>query len=144
MNEAQQRSAVVAEALTWLGTPYHHHARIKGAGVDCAQILCAVFEACALVPHIELGNYPCEWHLHHSDELYIGWLEKVGARQVALPTPGDIALFRFGRCFSHGSIVVDTDTVVHSYLGHGVHLSRFSEAPLAGRPVQFWSIWGDA
>lgn len=138
---AEQRAAVVLEALGWLGTPYHHHGRIKGVGVDCAQILCAVFEACGRVPHIELGNYPRDWHLHHSEELYMGWLARVGARRVEAPGLGDIALFQFARCFSHGSIVVAADTVLHSYLGHGVHVSRFTEAPLAGREVQYWSIW---
>ncbi|MEO8804635.1 MAG: hypothetical protein ABI433_01020 [Burkholderiaceae bacterium] len=141
MNELQQRSAVVAEALTWLETPYHHHARIKGVGVDCAQILCAVYEACDLVDHIELGNYPPQWHLHHSEELYLGWLEKVGAHEVQAPALGDIAVYRFGRCFSHGSIVVGPALVAHSYLRRGVHLSRFTEAPLAGRPVKFYSLW---
>lgn len=24
----------VAEAVTWLGTPYHHQGRVKGVGVD--------------------------------------------------------------------------------------------------------------
>lgn len=28
----------VTEALTWLGTPYHHQGRIKGVGVDCRSI----------------------------------------------------------------------------------------------------------
>jgi hypothetical protein len=51
MDEAM-RAAVVKEALTWLGTPYHHHARVKGVGVDCARLLCAVYEASACVPHI--------------------------------------------------------------------------------------------
>jgi hypothetical protein len=37
------KRAQVQEALTWLGIPYHHHARVKGVGVDCAQLLCAVY-----------------------------------------------------------------------------------------------------
>ena len=35
--ELAQRLAVVAEAESWLGTPYHHEARIKGHGVDCVE-----------------------------------------------------------------------------------------------------------
>lgn len=141
MSQAQERSAVVAEALTWLETPYHHHARIKGVGVDCAQILCAVFETCGHVGPIDLGNYPPQWHLHHSEELYLGWLEKVGAREVQAPALGDIAVFKFGRCYSHGAIVVGTGLLLHSYLRRGVHLSRDTEAPIAGRAVKFWSIF---
>jgi hypothetical protein len=63
-----------------MGTPYHHHARIKGVGVDCAQLLCGVYEAAGLVPHIETGHYPHDWHLHRGEELFAGWLDRVGAR----------------------------------------------------------------
>ena len=30
----QKNDLAVAEALTWLGTPYHHQGRVKGVGVD--------------------------------------------------------------------------------------------------------------
>lgn len=50
MDITAQRQAVVAEAKTWIGTGFHHEARIKGAGVDCAQLLIAVFSACGFVP----------------------------------------------------------------------------------------------
>jgi NlpC/P60 family putative phage cell wall peptidase len=140
MTEEQQRSAVVAEALSWLGTGYHHHARIKGVGVDCAQIVCAVFEACGLVEPIDPGYYATDWHLHRSEEVYTGWCARY-ATPVECPQPGDVVLFRFGRCFSHAGIVVEADTVVHAYVNSGVILTRFSEAPLAGREMQAWSIW---
>lgn len=141
---AEQRAAVAAEAWAWVGTPYHHHARIKGLGVDCAQILAAVYEAAGLVPCLDLGNYAQHWHLSRSEELYLGWLERVGARRVeGAPQAGDIGVWQFGRCFSHGGIVVEggaDPTVVHAYIGRGVIVSRVSEDPLQGRAVQYWSI----
>jgi len=30
-----RRLAVTEEARVWLGTPYHHMGRVKGAGTDC-------------------------------------------------------------------------------------------------------------
>ena len=140
---ATQRAAVVAEAMTWLRTPYHHHARIKGAGVDCAQLLCAVFEACGLVARVETGFYPVDWHLHHSRELFSEWLA-AHARALQRDTPalpGDVWLFRYGRTFSHGAIYVGDGLLVHSYIGRGVILSRFDEEPLQGRDIQRWSFW---
>jgi cell wall-associated NlpC family hydrolase len=140
------RQAVVKEALTWLGTPYHHHARVKGVGVDCAQLLCAVYEACGLVPHIDPGNYAHDWHLHRGEEVFIGWLERVGAREVRAPVrpaSGDVVLFRYGRAYSHGGIVVDGPgelTVVHAYLMRGVIRSRLDDEPLQGRRARFWSV----
>jgi cell wall-associated NlpC family hydrolase len=137
-----QRAAVVAEALTWLDTPYHNHARIKGVGVDCAQVLCAVYENVGLVPHVETGYYAPDWHLHRSEELYIGWLDQYCVRlpRSVAPLPGDIALFKYGRCYSHGAIVVEDNLLVHSYLGRGVILTRMHEEPLAGRDVMHWTL----
>jgi cell wall-associated NlpC family hydrolase len=129
--------------LTWLGTPHHHHARVKGVGVDCAQLLCAVYEACGCVPHIDPGNYADDWHLHRGEEVFIEWLEKAGAREVQVPAPGDVAVFGYGRAYSHGAVVVDgpaARNVVHSYLGRGVVLSRLDEEPLQGRTSRFWSM----
>ena len=140
ITNGQARAAVVAEAMTWLGTPYHHHARIKGTGVDCAQLLIAVYAECELVPAVDPGKYPVEWHLHQNEEKFAEWLERVGAREVQTPAPGDIALFRYGRTYSHGGIVVG-EQILHAYMGLGVCLHRLTEAPLAGRPVKFWSIW---
>lgn len=136
------RRAVVAETLTWIGTPYHHHARIKGVGTDCAQILCEVYEACGLVEHVETGFYPTDWHLHRSEEMYAAWLTRYCTRlpEGLAPQPGDISLFKFGRCFSHGAIVVDGGLLVHAYIGRGVILSAPGEEPLEGRPVQHWTI----
>jgi cell wall-associated NlpC family hydrolase len=140
-----QRQTVAREALTWVGTPYHHHGRVKGVGVDCAQILAAVYEDAGVIPHTELGNYPREWHLHHDEERYTGWLKKAGGTQVEGDVlQGDIAVFRFGRTFSHGAIVVSAGAgrplLVHAYLARGVVTNFIDEEPLAGRVVQFWRI----
>lgn len=139
--ESEQRAAVVKEAMTWIGTPYHHHGRIKGAGVDCAMLLCEVFEACGLVQHVDAGFYAVDWHLHHSEEMFSDWLAKYAKPGTGLPKIGDVMLFKFGRTFSHGSIYVGADTLIHSYIGRGVILSRTDEDPLAGRDAQHWSFW---
>jgi NlpC/P60 family putative phage cell wall peptidase len=142
MND-ELRARVVAEAKSWLGTPYHHHARVKGVGVDCAQLLCAVYEACSCVPHIGLGNYAHDWHLHRGEEAFIFRLISMGAQETLQPQHGDIAVFRYGRAYSHGGIVVampGAALIVHAYLGRGVILSNQQDEPLRGRTVQFWTL----
>jgi len=75
--DMERRAALVTkEALTWLGTPYHHAARVKGAGADCGQFPAAVFEAAGLIPPLEIEYYPCDWHLHRDDERYLAIVEK--------------------------------------------------------------------
>lgn len=134
------REAVVIEARSWLGTPYHHHGRIKGVGVDCAMILCEVYEVVGLIPFVDPGVYPHDWHLHRDEERYLGWLEKYG-RETGTPGPGDVGVWRFGRCFSHAGIMIGGGLLVHAYLGEGVMLGSVNEEPLLKRPVKYFTFW---
>jgi hypothetical protein len=80
---AAERQAVVAEARAWLGTPWHHEARVKGAGVDCGQFLAAVFEACGLVEHVEVEPYPQDWALHRGEERFLKTVEPTHRASIA-------------------------------------------------------------
>lgn len=137
------RQNAIRQAKSWLGTPYHHHANIKGAGVDCAQFLIEVFHRIGAIPRIDVGDYPADWHLHRGDEQYLKWIEQYAVK-VEKPQMGDILLFKFGRCVSHGAILMDDDTVIHSYFRQGVVMTRLTDAELAGRMDSCWSLWGDA
>lgn len=145
---AEIRARVVAEALTWLGTPYRHRQRVKGEGVDCAQILAAVYEAAGVIEPLDLGEYATQWHLHHEREVYLEWLEFAGAVRVTEgdPLPADVGVWKYGLTHSHGGIVVEggpDPVVVHSYIKarRGVTLGRASEEPLKGAAsVQYWRI----
>ncbi len=139
------RAAVLSEAMGWVDTRYHHHGRIKGVGVDCAQLLIAVYDAAGVVPAIDPGDYASDWNLHRSEEVFAGWLAKVGAVLRAPADeaqPGDIALFKFGRCFAHGAIFIEPQRVVHALVNDRVCTHYLHEAPLNGRELQIWNPWG--
>lgn len=138
---AAQRASVAREAMTWLHTPYHHHARIKGVGADCAQLLVGVFSACGLIPEIDTGQYAVDWHMHRNEELFSGWLARFAQPADGRMQAGDVILWKFGRTFSHGSICVGDDLLVHAYIGRGVILSRLTDEPIDGREMQRWSFW---
>lgn len=148
--EAEQRACVVAAARGWVGTPYHHRARIKHHGVDCAQILIAVYAEVGLIDDFDPGVYPRDWHLHRSEERYAGWVGQL-APEYSLdrrtPYPGDIVLFKHGRTFSHGAIVTAWPRVVHAFAGAGlveeVDLTGTPLLTLAGRPrpLRAFSFW---
>ena len=140
----RKRAAVVREAESWIGTPFHHAARIKGAGVDCLMLLAEIYERAGVVPHIDPPFYVPDWHLHRDAERYLEGLachayEIAGPPQGAGPLPGDIALFRFGRTYSHGAVVIRWPRVVHAYWSIGVVYGDASLHPLAGRPVRFFT-----
>lgn len=136
------RAAVVAEAMTWLRTPHIHEARVKGAGVDCGTLLLEVYEACGLIPHTDLPHLPHDWAAHKDQEVYLGHIETWAHRIDGPPEPGDIVLYRYGRCISHGAIVVAWPQIIHAYTGKGVILDdALDNADLAERQVGFWSVF---
>jgi cell wall-associated NlpC family hydrolase len=116
MAEIVQREAVVREARSWIGTPYHNCADVKGAGVDCGMLLVRVFVDTGLCPPFDPRPYPPDWHLHREAERYLGFIFDHG-HEVATPLRGDVAVYRFGRCYAHGGIVVKAEplTIVHAY-----------------------------
>ena len=134
------RAAVVAEAREWLGTPFHHQGRVKGAGVDCAMLLAEIYRRCGLVPHVDPGYYPPDWHLHRDAERYLEKLMPYARELAGPPAPGDVAVFRFGRTFSHGAIVVDWPRLIHAYWRRGVVWGDATLNPLAGRKVRFFGV----
>lgn len=139
--DALARARVVAEARSWLGTPYHHRGRIKGAGVDCAMLPAEVYAAAGLVPRVTPAHYPPDWHLHRGDERYLAQVLE-HAREVAAPTgPGDLVLFRFGRAFAHGAIIIDWPLVLHAYIRRRVELIDATQGDLGQRPRRFFTLW---
>ncbi len=135
---------VVAEALSWMGTPYHHLADIKGVGVDCAMLLVGVYKSQGLVPaDLDPRPYAPDWHLHRGEEKFTNWLAQHG-HQIDEPLAGDVTVWKFGRTYSHGAVVIDdTGGIVHAYREtNGVVLGHLSESALAERPVQFWRVHG--
>ena len=138
------RTRIVAEALSWLGTPYAHRQRLKGVGVDCAQLPLAVYAAAGLIGQAEVGAYASQWHLHRSEELYLAHVQALGGREIARAAaqPGDLALWRYGRTFSHGAILVGPGgRVVHAVQGLGVVLADLdADEDLRRRPVRLFTL----
>jgi NlpC/P60 family putative phage cell wall peptidase len=138
------RRKVVEEALSWIGTPFHHAARVKGAGVDCLMLLAEVYERAGVAGHVAPPFYVPDWHLHRNAERYMeGLLQYArpidGPPQGPPPQAGDIALFRFGRTFSHGAIVVGWPRLIHAYWAIGVVWGDATLYPLKGREVRFFT-----
>ena len=145
-SETAQRAAVVAEARSWIGTPYHNCADIKGVGVDCGMLLVRVFVDLNLCPPFDPRPYPVDWHLHRSEERYLGFIFDRGA-ETAQPQPGDVMVFRYGRCYSHGGIVIAAEPlrIVHAYYQARMVIEDevLRNAVLAdpARKPRFFSVW---
>lgn len=133
--------ALIAAGRSWLGTPYHHMARVKGHGVDCGQVIIAAHVEAGLTEDFDPGHYTMDWHLHRSEERYLGFVERHLERvdpdgstaaprdRVGwTPAPGAVVVFRVGRTFSHGALVTEWPCVLHA----NVHDGCVIEATIEG------------
>jgi NlpC/P60 family putative phage cell wall peptidase len=107
---------VVAEARSWVGTPYHHQARVKNVGVDCAGLVIGVARELGMfdVEYQDYGRIPyqgllpaiCDRHLVRCESLQpacvlvMSFLLQPGSEQ-------------------HLAILTDTGTIVHAYESAG-------------------------
>lgn len=150
--EREERAAVVAEALSWQGTPYHHMATLKGVGTDCGQFLICVYRNVGLIPATDTGAYRMDWHFHRDDERYLRFVEQFAAQVPGPPQPADIVLYKFGRVISHGAIVIEWPQIIHAYRGgraggmvtldDGLANARLAKRQQsAGGEAVFYSVW---
>jgi cell wall-associated NlpC family hydrolase len=146
-SEAQELSArirIVDEACSWTGTSWHHAARVKGHGVDCAQYLIAVYYAAGIIPMIEPEDYPADWHLHRDEPRFLRVLME-HCKAVISPKAGDIAMFDYGRHAAHGGIMVDGSRLIHADRAEGrVTITDLPGSPLLARLHGFYRWKGFA
>lgn len=145
MSDAQ-RAAVVAAARSWIGTPYHHAADVKGHGVDCAMLLVRVYCDVGLVEPFDPRPYTRDWFLHRSEEKYLGFLFE-RAREVREAALGDTAVFRIGRLFAHAGIVsrLEPLAIIHAFAPAGFVIEEFlmsGELSVKLKTAKFASYWG--
>lgn len=138
----EQRAEVIRAAKEWLRTPYHHMARVKGVGADCAMFPLAVYQECGILPADFIPpEYSMQWHLHRSEEMYLKTIEPFVMEKHGPPLPADFAVFKFGRAFSHGAIVVEWPLIIHSYIPHGVVLADAQrDGELLNRETKFFEV----
>ena len=104
---------------------------VKGAGVDCSYLLVAALIDSGLMKadRLQIENYSNEWHLHHSEEKYLKYVQQV-ADEVKEGAPleiGDFMLYQYGRCISHGAIYIGKGLVIHSFVDYGVIISKLDD-----------------
>ena len=134
MSEAACSKAVVASALSWVGTPYVHQASAKGAGTDCLGLIRGVWREVVGAETEAIPAYTPAW-------------QDVGGREVlwqaagrhlltvdgdAPLAAGQVLLFRMqGRSVAkHLGLLVDMSAApkfVHAYSGRTVEISSLSQ-----------------
>lgn len=117
---------VVAEAMSWAGTPYRHQGSRKGVGCDCLGLVRGVWRALYGEEPERPEPYAPDWaeaggedRLLHAARWY---LVETGERE---PAAGNVILFRWRPLMpaKHAGIVTEPGRFIHAYEGHGVTIS---------------------
>jgi len=113
---------IVAQARTWLGTPFHHQARLKGKGCDCLGLIVGVVDELGLKDRngMKLAAYDEVTYSKEPDGAYLiqkltGLLEEV---PIAEARAGDLALFKVRENPQHLAILSDYEGglgMIHSF-----------------------------
>ena len=129
------RADALAEARTWIGTPYRHQASCKGAGTDCLGLIRGLWRALYGGGPVAIPPYTPDWSEPSRDEVLMRTATALLIR-VERPDPGDVLLFRMRDkgVAKHLGVLATSETFIHAYSGHGVVESSLS-APWRRRIV---------
>jgi NlpC/P60 family putative phage cell wall peptidase len=126
---------VVAEALTWLGTPYRHQASLKGVGCDCLGLVRGVWRALYGGEPEAMPAYTPDWAEARGQEtLAAAAARHLAAIPVEEAAPGDVLLFRWRANLpaKHAGILIAGSApgkdgrFIHAHQGAAVALATLS------------------
>lgn len=114
--EVHTVSDFVNEARTWLKTPFHHQASVKGVGCDCAGLVKGTAR--------NLGYQVSDVYTNYGREPANGELERtlenlLNKKDSNKLSKGNIILFKFLNEPQHLGIYCGDGIVIHSYSTEG-------------------------
>lgn len=118
---------IVRVARSWIGTPYHHQASVKGIGTDCLGLVRGVWREVQGAEPQKPPPYSRDWTVGGETLL-------AAARRhfVEIPpeqaTAGDVLIFRYRANLpaKHCGLMVSNSTFIHAIEGAAVSEVAFS------------------
>ncbi|MBN9076942.1 MAG: peptidase P60 [Rhizobiales bacterium 65-79] len=123
---APAASRIIAEARTWIGTPYRHQGSRKGVGCDCLGLVRGVWHGVYGEEPETPGPYAADWAEAGAEDRLL-----TAARRYCIEkdredmAAGDLLLFRWRPNVpaKHAGIFVADERFIHAYQGHSVLVS---------------------
>jgi NlpC/P60 family putative phage cell wall peptidase len=126
---AVSRAAIVAEARSWIGTPYRHQGSLKGAGCDCLGLVRGVYRAFYGPEKEPITPYSPYWAEESGQETlrdaarrHLVEIDAAPFRNGAPLDAGDVILIRVRDrgIAKHAAIASGPDAIIHAYERHAV------------------------
>lgn len=121
------RAEIVAEARSWIGTPYRHQACAKGAGTDCLGLVRGVWRVVMGAEPEAPPPYTPDWAEALGEETLLGAARRhLVEVAVGDAHAGDVLLFRMGlgAPAKHAAVVSGPGRIIHAYWGRAVCETR--------------------
>lgn len=110
-------AAIVLAARTWIGTPYHHQASVKGVGADCLGLIRGVWREVYGDEAETPPGYSRDWgEVSGTETLIEAAARHMIAKGDTPPEPGDVLIFRMraGSVAKHAAILATPATMIHA------------------------------
>ena len=123
------RALIVAEARSWIGTPYRHQGSLKGAGCDCLGLGRGVWRAIYGSEPETPGPYTASWAeetgietMRDAARRHMRELDADALRAGAPFAIGSVLLVRMKDrgLAKHAAIASAGEAIIHAYNGHAV------------------------
>jgi NlpC/P60 family putative phage cell wall peptidase len=130
---------IVAEARSWIGTPYRHQASLKHVGCDCLGLVLGVWKALYGVLPEQPPPYAPDWaEAGQSEPLIEAALRHLAPRTDCTIAPGEILIFRWRAhvAAKHLAIATGSGRMIHAHDGAEVAevaITPFWRRKIAGR-----------
>lgn len=142
------RSKILAEARTWLGTPYKHQASVKQVGVDCISLVVQVGRIVGVLPITddEIASYSGYGRLPNPKRMAIGMAKYLNGVQSDDVQVGDIAWIQWRASLPmHLALVGEFEgrrTLIHALGDIGKVTEHTLDTVWEERVVSYWRYPG--
>lgn len=109
---------IIKIARSWIGTPYHHQASLKGVGCDCIGLVRGVYCEAYDTELPEMVNYSSDWgDANGNEDMVIAALKYLDPQPLDQASTGSVVLMRWSeaRVAKHCMIMTGASTAIHAY-----------------------------
>lgn len=121
-------SEVVCVARSWIGTPYHHQASLRGVGTDCLGLVRGVWRELYGDEPERAEPYSRDWSASGEETLLAAARRNFAELDPADAKQGDVVVFRYraGLPAKHCGVLTGDECFVHALEGAAVCEVAFS------------------